>query len=90
MSDKVEAPDPEPEEEDNYQPLILSLPPADGNARRALCEQQEQAETLREIVLGRLAVAYSVLDSAEEAGDGAAAMQAQGTIDRLIAQRDEL
>ena len=91
MSDKIEALEPEPDEEDdNYQPLNLPPAPTDANARRALREQQEQAETQREIVLGRLAVAYSALDSAEEAGDDAAATQAQETIDRLIAERDRL
>jgi hypothetical protein len=92
MSDEVEAtgPAPDDDEDDDYVPLALPEPPEGEEARRAWREEQEARETQREIVLGRLAVAYETLDTAEEAGNEVAAVAAREKIRVLAAERDRL
>lgn len=84
-------PDEPTNDHDDYEPADLGgPPPTDEAERRRLREAAEDREVRREILLGKLARARSLLYAAEEQGDAAKAAELRQTIAALTKEREEL
>jgi len=79
------------EEDDLYEPADLGEPPpVDETERRRLREEAEARETRREILLGKIAKARSLLYAAEEQGETAQVAALQQTLAALTRERKEV
>ena len=79
------------DENDDFEPADLGPPaPADDVERRRLVEEAEDREVRREILLGKLAKARSLLYAAEQQGDEAKVAELTQRIADLANERKDL